>query len=73
MEEGDYFGLMSLILNEKRTASVTALTYCEIFILPRDDFNSIKKDYPEFKDVLKKISFEKTDRLSALVMDGIIL
>ena len=73
MKEGDYFGLMSLILNEKRTASVTALTYCEIFMLRRDDFNSIKKDYPEFKDVLKKISFEKTDRLSALVMDGIIL
>jgi voltage-gated potassium channel len=73
LEEGDYFGLMSLMLREKRTASVTALTYCEVFMLFGDDFNSIKKDYPEFKDVLKKISIEKTDTLSDLVMDGIIL
>ncbi len=73
LEEGDYFGLMSLMLREKRTASVTALTYCEVFMLFGDDFNSIKKDYPEFKDVLKKISIEKTDKLSDLVMDGIIL
>jgi voltage-gated potassium channel len=73
LEDGDYFGIMSLILNEKRTASVKAVTYCEIFILSGDDFNLIKNDYPELNDVLKKISSEQTEKLSTLVMDGIVL
>jgi CRP-like cAMP-binding protein len=73
LEGGDYFGDLSLILREKRTASVRALTYCEIFILIRTDFNRIKDEYPEFRDVLTKMSSEKTDKVSAHVLDGVIL
>jgi CRP-like cAMP-binding protein len=71
-EEGDYFGDLSLMLNEKRTASVKALTYCEIFILTKSEFDRIKDEYPEFKNVLKKISSEKTEKISTLVLDGLI-
>lgn len=73
LEDGDYFGDLSLILGEKRTASVKALTYCEIFILIKEDFNSIKDKYPEIREVLKKMSSEKTDKISALVLKGITL
>ncbi len=73
LEDGDYFGDLSLILGEKRTASVKSLSYCEIFILTREDFNRIKKDYPEFKNVLKKMSSERTEKTAALVQDGVIL
>lgn len=47
--------------------------YCEIFVLNRDDFNRIKSEYSEFKDVLKRMSSEKTEKISALILDGIIL
>lgn len=73
LEDGDYFGDLSLILNEKRTASVKAITYCEIFILNKSDFERIKGEYPEFKNVLKKMSSEKTEKISELVLDGLIL
>jgi voltage-gated potassium channel len=73
LEGGDYFGDLSLILREKRTASVRALTYCEIFMLGRDDFNRIKDEYQEFRDILTKMSSEKTDKISTLIMDGITL
>ncbi len=73
MEDGEYFGDFSLIFNEKRTASVKTLTYCETFILTREDFNRIKGEYPEFKDVLKKISSERTDKTSSLILEGVIL
>jgi voltage-gated potassium channel len=73
LEDGDYFGDLSLILGEKRTASVKALTYCEIFILIKEDFNSIKDKYPEIREVLKKMSSEKTDKIAALVLKGITL
>ena len=73
LEGGDYFGDLSLLLKEKRTASVRAQTYCEIFKLDQTDFNRIKDEYPEFRDVLTKISSEKTSKTSTLILDGITL
>jgi voltage-gated potassium channel len=73
LEDGDYFGDLSLILREKRTASVKALTYCEIFKLDRTDFNRIKDEYPEFRDVLTKMSSDKKDKVSAHVLGGVVL
>jgi hypothetical protein len=73
LEGGDYFGDLSFILGEKRTASVRALTYCEVFVLTRNVFDRIKNEYPELKNVLKEMSSRKTDKVSALVLDGVIL
>lgn len=73
LEDGDYFGVLSLLLGERRTASVKALSYCEVFVLEERRFNEIRKEYPEFREVLKKMSSEKTDRVSQLVMEGIVL
>jgi hypothetical protein len=73
LSEGEYFGLLSLLLNEKRTASVRTCTYSDVFVLGEKDFERIKNDYPEFKDVLKKVSAEKTEKTAALVADGVVL
>jgi voltage-gated potassium channel len=70
---GEYFGLLSLLLNEKRTASARTCMYSDVFTLDERDFERIKKDYPEFKEVLKKVSAEKTERTAALVASGIVL
>ena len=70
---GEYFGDLSMLLGERRTACVKALTYCEIFILPKDDFTRIRKEFPEFKGVLKKMSAEKSEKMAALVLDGVVL
>jgi voltage-gated potassium channel len=73
MSNGDYFGFMSLTLDERRTASIKAVSYCEMLVLDRADFGRIKKEFPEFTDVLKRVSAERSEQLSELVMDGIIL
>ncbi|MGE5259021.1 MAG: ion transporter [Hyphomicrobiales bacterium] len=73
LEDGDYFGDLSLILKERRSASVRALTYCEVFILTKKDFNQIKNDYPEFREVLKKVSSEKTEKVVSLLLRGVTL
>jgi hypothetical protein len=70
---GDYFGYMSLVLNEKRTASIRTLDYCDMLLLNRAKFESIREEFPEFQGVLKRMSAERTEKLSALVMDGIVL
>jgi voltage-gated potassium channel len=73
MSNGDYFGFMSLTLDERRTASLKALSYCEILVLDRADFSRIKEEFPEFSAVLKKVSAERSEQLSELVMEGIVL
>jgi hypothetical protein len=73
MTGGDYFGDLSLILDEKRSASVRAATFSEAFTLAREDFNSIKSEYPEFRDVLKKISSERSALSTELLLEGVIL
>jgi voltage-gated potassium channel len=72
-EDGDYFGDLSLILKERRSASVKALSYCEVFVLTKKDFNHIKTEYPEFREVLKKVSAEKTEKMVNLLLKGVIL
>jgi hypothetical protein len=39
----------------------------------RLEFDRIKSEYPEITGVLKKMSSEKTEKISALVMKGVIL
>ena len=64
---------MSLVLGERRTASVVACEYCDLLVLNDKDFNRIKNEFPEFTEVLKKSSAERMERMSELVMEGIVL
>jgi CRP-like cAMP-binding protein len=73
LREGDYFGHMSLIFKERRTATVKAQTYCEIFILGGDDFNQIKKEHAEFKEVLKKMASADSEKTSTFVLEKVVL
>ena len=73
MSEGDYFGNLSILLEEKRTASVRTTEFCETFILNADEFFRIKKEYPEFMDVMKKMSAEKTEKTTQLLLEGIVI
>jgi CRP-like cAMP-binding protein len=73
LHEGDYFGHMSLIFKERRTATVTARTYCEIFVLGGDDFNRIKNEHAEFKEVLKKMASTDSEKASTFVLEKVVL
>ncbi|MFT7606684.1 MAG: hypothetical protein ACI8VT_004287 [Saprospiraceae bacterium] len=72
-EPGEYFGDLSFILNEKRTASLVAVSFCELFVLDRNLYNSIKIKYPEFQKIMKQVSKEKSIKAQGLIMDGVIL
>jgi glucose-6-phosphate 1-dehydrogenase len=45
---GAFFGEISLLLSEPRTASVRAREYCDLFVLDKADFNRVLRDHPEF-------------------------
>ncbi len=73
LKSGDYFGDLSLITGEFRTANATATEFCEIFVLNREDFLKIKEEYPELRKVLKKISSEKSEKTAKMILEGIVL
>ncbi len=53
LENGDFFGEVSLIKSKPRTASVSAMTPVELMEIKRDRFEEIATEHPELKKVLE--------------------
>jgi CRP/FNR family cyclic AMP-dependent transcriptional regulator len=45
--KGNFFGELALLDSGPRSASVVAVTPCELFYLDRDEFMDLLKNYPE--------------------------
>ncbi len=56
LNEGDYFGELALLFSKPRTASVRAVTPCDLFVLDQDDFNRVVEAHPEFAASLEEIA-----------------
>lgn len=50
LNEGNFFGEMSLFQNTPRTRTVEAIDFCELYVLERGDFESALKQFPELSD-----------------------
>ena len=51
---GAFFGEFALLFSQKRTATIKANTYCDLFTLSQEDLNSVLNDFPEFEVIIKK-------------------
>ena len=54
LEEGDFFGEISILTGEPRTATVTTVTSCELLELDRPALNSIIETHPNVLEVLRE-------------------
>lgn len=59
MEAGTFFGEIALVYKQRRTASILTLTYCELFVLHKDDFKKVLEHYPDFASHVIKIAKER--------------
>ena len=59
MEAGTFFGEIALVYKQQRTASILTLTYCELFVLHKDDFKKVLEHYPDFASHVIKIAKER--------------
>jgi voltage-gated potassium channel len=51
LRKGNFFGEIALLVAEaKRTASIKALTYCDVFRLEKQEFSHILGKFPAFKE-----------------------
>ncbi len=64
LSKGDFFGEMSLLTGEKRTATIIAEEETEVLILDRDDFAHILKKKPQIADRISKILVQRKTELT---------
>jgi voltage-gated potassium channel len=55
LSEGAVFGEIALISDSPRTATARAASYCDLYALPKKDFNRIIDYYPDFKSHLEEV------------------
>ncbi len=54
LKTGDFFGEIALFKNKNRTATVKAMTYCDIYILDKKSFDKVLAKYPEIGVIINK-------------------
>jgi len=69
LEEGDYFGEMSLLTGEPRSASVVAEGPCETYVLERKDLAPILESDPAVAESLSRVLAERTAATAARFED----
>jgi hypothetical protein len=59
MGAGSFFGEIALVYSSRRTAAIKTLSYCEVFVLYKQDFDKVLANYPEFAEEVKRIAAER--------------
>ncbi len=73
LRAGAFFGEMALFRDVTRTATVRALTFCDTYVLKKDDFENVLKIFPDFQAHLDEMVRERRDvktRISTLIQTG---
>ena len=66
---GDVFGEISLLTDAPTNATVTATTLGEVLLLPKEDFQTVVRRYPEVKATLDAMTAERLHERNALTGD----
>lgn len=59
LKEGDFFGELALLFSKPRTASIRAVTPCDLYVLEKADLERVGRDHPEFFQVLLDMAHKR--------------
>jgi len=65
LKDGDFFGEMSLLTGERRTATVVAKGDAEVFVIDKCAFSDILKAHPAFSETLGQALVKRQAELAA--------
>jgi CRP-like cAMP-binding protein len=71
--EGEVFGEIALLGRPQRTATVTAITPCELLVIDRRDFLAFLRSHPDAAIELLGVLAERLKNVSELVEDTLFL
>nr|ABI94039.1 hyperpolarization-activated cyclic nucleotide-modulated cation channel splice variant ABsC2-I [Panulirus interruptus] len=63
LSDGSYFGEICLLTNARRTASVRAETYCNLFSLSVEHFNTVLDSYPLMRRTMESVAAERLNKI----------
>ncbi|CAK8694297.1 unnamed protein product [Clavelina lepadiformis] len=66
LSDGSFFGEICLLINDRRVASVVAVTYCATYSLHVDDFNTIQEEFPVMRKTLERVAAARLFSLGKL-------
>lgn len=73
MQEGEYFGELSLLDGQPRSASIITLSECEIVLLPKACVHELMKQFPDFALLLITELTRRVRELTESVKDLALL
>lgn len=59
LHAGDYFGEMALLSDKTRNATIQALTAMEVLLIPKRDFDTLRRSVPAFGEVFKELARQR--------------
>jgi voltage-gated potassium channel len=59
IKTGDHFGEIALLKNRNRSATIKALSYCDLYALDKQSFDQVIIKYPHIEQLIRKIVEER--------------
>jgi voltage-gated potassium channel len=56
LQAGEYFGEMALLADLTRNATIRARTAADVLLIPKGDFNRLRKSVPAFGEVFRELA-----------------
>jgi len=63
LHAGDYFGEMALLSDKTRNATIQARTAMEVLLIPKRDFDTLRRSVPAFGEVFKELARQRAAAL----------
>ena len=67
MEDGEFFGEISLLTGKPRSATITAATPCELLELNKTALDEISKDHPHVMQVVKEFHDQRSGSVNEMM------
>ena len=63
LSDGSHFGEICLLTDDRRVASVRAVTICDVFSLSKVNFQSLLEEFPEMRCTLETVALHRLNLL----------
>jgi CRP-like cAMP-binding protein len=61
---GTFFGEISIVFDQRRNATVRAATFCDLYVLTKESFEIIEKDYPQEVAAIRELAQKRLDEVA---------
>ena len=67
LRDGSFFGEVALHFNDKRNASVKAISLCDLLVLTKQDFEDVLEEFPEEFETINEVARDRYTEVQAKV------